>query len=355
MEDVKEVVSMRQLLECGVHFGHQTKRWNPKMKKYIFTSRNGIHVIDLQQTMQLINVSYEFVKEVVKNDGDILFVGTKKQAQEAIEQESTRCEMPYVNFRWLGGTLTNISTIRQSINKLRDYERLKGSDEFENLTKKEQSIKNKSYQKSNKLLVGIKNMIKIPSAMFVVDTKKEKLAIREARNLGIPIIGIVDTNADPNEVDYPIPANDDAIRAVKLICSVIADAVTQGNQERLVQEQEQRELEEKKKEAIKKEQEAAQAKSETSQVKSPATKNEKEVKVVKKEVKPKKATVKEEKKEEKKEAVAKTKKAEKKAPAKEKKEAVKETKKVKTAVKKETKPAKKTATKSTTKKEETNK
>ena len=234
-EDLKEVVSMRQLLECGVHFGHQTKRWNPKVKKYIFTSRNGIHVIDLQQSIQLINVAYEFVKEVVKNDGIILFVGTKKQAQDAVKEESERSEMPFVNFRWLGGTLTNISTIRQSINKLKDFEKMKESGDFDLLSKKEQSKKTKAYNKLSNMFNGIKSMIKLPSALFVVDTQKEQLAIQEAKKLNIPIIGVVDTNANPNEIDYPIPANDDAIRAVKLICSIIADAAVSGTAERVDQ------------------------------------------------------------------------------------------------------------------------
>ena len=228
MEEVKEVVSMRQLLECGVHFGHQTKRWNPKMAKYIFTSRNGIHVIDLQQSVQLINLAYEFIKEIVINDGIILFVRTKKQAQDAVKEESIRCEMPFVNHRWLGGTLTNISTIRQSINKIKDFEKLKEEGQIDALSKKEQSKKTKAYSKLLYNLEGIKDMIKTPSAIFIVDTQKEQLAVKEARKLNIPIIAMVDTNANPNEIDYPIPANDDAIRAVKLICSVIANAVNDG-------------------------------------------------------------------------------------------------------------------------------
>ena len=228
MEEVKEVVSMRQLLECGVHFGHQTKRWNPKMAKYIFTSRNGIHVIDLQQSVKLINLAYEFIKEIVINDGIILFVGTKKQAQDAVKEESLRCEMPFINHRWLGGTLTNISTIRQSINKIKDFEKIKNDGQLDALSKKEQSKKTKAYSKLLYNLEGIKDMIKTPSAIFIVDTQKEQLAVKEARKLNIPIIAMVDTNANPNEIDYPIPANDDAIRAVKLICSVIANAVNDG-------------------------------------------------------------------------------------------------------------------------------
>lgn len=219
---------MRQLLECGVHFGHQTKRWNPKMKKYIFTSRNGIHVIDLQQSIQLINVAYEFLKEVVANNGTVLFVGTKKQAQDAVRDESTRCEMPFVNHRWLGGTLTNISTIRQSINKLKDYEKMVDTGMLEQFSKKEQSKRTKTYTKLKHTLSGIKDMKGGPSVIFIVDTQKEQLAVKEAKKLNIPIVGIVDTNADPSQIDYPIPANDDAIRAVKLICSVMSDAVTEG-------------------------------------------------------------------------------------------------------------------------------
>ena len=244
VEEVKEVVSMRQLLECGVHFGHQTKRWNPKMAKYIFTSRNGIHVIDLQQSVQLINLAYEFIKEIVINDGIILFVGTKKQAQDAVKEESSRCEMPFVNHRWLGGTLTNISTIRQSINKIKDFEKLKEEGKIDSLSKKEQSKKTKAYSKLVYNLEGIKDMIKTPSAIFVVDTQKEQLAVKEARKLNIPIIAMVDTNANPNEIDYPIPSNDDAIRAVKLICSVIANAVNDGKKLKLIAK-EQKKSEEK--------------------------------------------------------------------------------------------------------------
>lgn len=225
---VNEVVTMRQLLECGVHFGHQTKRWNPKMKRYIFTSRNGIHVIDLQQTIKLVKKAYQVVREVVKNNGTILFVGTKKQAQDAIESEALRCRMPYVHHRWLGGTLTNSVTIRQSINKLRQYERLNQDGTFDLLSKKEAASKRKTLHRLRHYLDGIKDMSRLPSLIFVVDTKREALAIREANRLNIPIIGVVDTNADPNEVQYPIPANDDALRAIKLICSVMAKAVLDG-------------------------------------------------------------------------------------------------------------------------------
>ncbi|RAP39169.1 30S ribosomal protein S2 [Candidatus Marinamargulisbacteria bacterium SCGC AAA071-K20] len=234
---------MRQLLECGVHFGHQTKRWNPKMKKYIFTSRNGIHVIDLQQSIVLIKEAYHFVTELVKSGGTVLFVGTKKQAQESIQSEAERCSMPYVQHRWLGGTLTNIATIRQSINKLKDLSRQIEDGSINELSNKEASKKTKKHTRLSYYLNGIKDMIQIPSAIFVIDTKKEQLAIQEARILNIPIIGIVDTNADPTEVDFPIPANDDAIRAVKLLCSIFANAVLDGqklsSQESMKQAEEQ--------------------------------------------------------------------------------------------------------------------
>jgi len=227
-----EVVTMRELLEAGVHFGHQTKRWNPKMKKYIFTARNGIHVIDLQQSMKLIRKAYAFVKETVKRGGTVLFVGTKKQAQEAIEAEAKRCSMPFVHHRWLGGTLTNNVTLRQSIYKLKQLSRLVEEGTLELLSNKEASRKKKDLAKLNYYLDGIKDMHVLPSIVFVVDTKKEQLAVDEANRLNIPIIGIVDTNADPTEVQYPIPANDDAIRAIRLICSVISRAVLDGKAER---------------------------------------------------------------------------------------------------------------------------
>lgn len=228
-ESKNEVVSIRQLLECGVHFGHQTKRWNPKMKKYIFTARNGIHVIDLQQSIQIIKNTYKIVQEVISNNGTMLFVGTKKQAQESIESEAKKCGMPYVNHRWLGGTLTNNQTIRMSINKLRKYDRMMEDGTFQQLSKKEVSKILKEKNRLEYYLSGIKDMKKLPSLLFVIDTKKEQLAIREADKLGIPVIGVVDTNADPTEVKYPIPANDDAIRAIKLLCSIMAKAVSEGS------------------------------------------------------------------------------------------------------------------------------
>lgn len=242
IKDDSDIVSMRQLLECGVHFGHQTKRWNPKMKRYIFTSRNGIHVIDLQQTLNLIKEAYHIVKNVVEKRGTILFIGTKKQANEAIKDEAIRCNMPYINNRWLGGTLTNFSTIRQSINKMKEFERMQDEGELKALSNKEVSKKTKLHNKLSSNLEGIKNMIQTPSLLFVVDTKKEQLAIDEAKKLGIPVVGIVDTNANPVDITYPIPANDDAIRAVKLICSIMADAVLKGlenqiNEEDLITEE----------------------------------------------------------------------------------------------------------------------
>ncbi len=227
-ERVEDVVTMRQLLECGVHFGHQTKRWNPKMKRYIFTSRNEIHVIDLQQTIRLIKEAYLVVRDTVRKGGTVLFVGTKKQAQEAIVGEASRCGMPYVNQRWLGGTLTNNTTIRKRIASLRMYEKMKAENGFEGMTKKEISRYNKLISKLTFYFQGIKDMAGAPSLLFVVDTKNEQLAVNEANKLKIPIIGIVDTNADPTEVQYPVPANDDAIRAIKLLCSIVANAVLDG-------------------------------------------------------------------------------------------------------------------------------
>ena len=219
---------MRELLDAGVQIGHQTRRWNPKMDKYIYTSRNDIHVIDLQQTVELIKTAYNFVKETVEKKGNILFVGTKKQAQDAIKQEAERCKMPYVNQRWLGGTLTNNVTINNSVKKLKRYQEDRDLGVFDNLSKKEASRKIKQLAKLEHYLTGIKNMRYLPKAIFIVDTKKEELAIKEAKKLGIKIIGLVDTNSDPSMLDYPIPGNDDAIRAVKLICSVFANAAIEG-------------------------------------------------------------------------------------------------------------------------------
>ena len=224
------VISMKQLLEAGVHFGHQTRRWNPKMKEYIFTERNGIYIIDLQKTVKKIDGAYNFVRDIAMNDGTVLFVGTKKQAQESIEQEAKRCEMFYVNQRWLGGLLTNFKTIQTRIAKLNQINKMEADGDFDLLPKKEVIQLCALREKLMKNLGGIKEMKKLPSCMFVVDPRKEHIAVMEARNLGIPIVAIVDTNCDPDDVDYVIPGNDDAIRAVKLIASKIADAVLEGKQ-----------------------------------------------------------------------------------------------------------------------------
>ncbi|MFO7152754.1 MAG: 30S ribosomal protein S2 [Bacillota bacterium] len=224
------VVSMKQLLEAGVHFGHQTRRWNPKMKEYIFTERNGIYIIDLQKTVKKLDEAYEYVKNLAAEGGKILFVGTKKQAQESIQEEAKRCEMFYVNQRWLGGMLTNFKTIKKRIERLKELERMEEEGLFEVLPKKEVLNLKKEKERLEKYLGGIKNMTSLPDALFVVDPRKEKIAVSEARKLNIPIIAIVDTNCDPDEIDYVIPGNDDAIRAVKLITEKIADAVLEGKQ-----------------------------------------------------------------------------------------------------------------------------
>ena len=224
------VISMKQLLEAGVHFGHQTRRWNPKMKEYIFTERNGIYIIDLQKTVKKIDEAYYFVRDVAMDGGTILFVGTKKQAQESIDQEAKRCEMFFVNQRWLGGMLTNFKTIQGRIARLRRIEKMEADGDFALLPKKEVIKLRAEQEKLEKNLGGIKDMKKLPAAVFIVDPRKEHIAIMEARALGIPVVAIVDTNCDPDEVDYPIPGNDDAIRAVKLIASKIADAVLEGHQ-----------------------------------------------------------------------------------------------------------------------------
>lgn len=224
------VISMKQLLEAGVHFGHQTRRWNPKMKKYIFTERNGIYIIDLQKTVKKVEEAYNFIKEVAQNDGTVLFVGTKKQAQESVKEEAIRSGMYYVNQRWLGGTLTNFETIRKRINRLKEIERMEEDGTFEVLPKKEVVGLLKEKDRLVKFLGGIKEMEKLPDALFVIDPRKERIAVAEARKLNIPIVGIVDTNCDPDEIDYVIPANDDAIRAVKLLTGKMADAILEVKQ-----------------------------------------------------------------------------------------------------------------------------
>lgn len=235
------IISMKQLLEAGVHFGHQTRRWNPKMKPYIFTERNGIYIIDLQKTVKKIEEAYEFVRQLAADGGKILFVGTKKQAQDSVREEANRSGMYYVNQRWLGGTLTNFKTIRQRINRLKEIETMEEDGTFEVLPKKETLNLLREKERLLKFLGGIRDMEKLPDAIFVIDPRKENIAIAEARKLNIPIIGIVDTNCDPDEIDFVIPANDDAIRAVKLLTSKIADAVIEGKQgiEEAVEEQDE--------------------------------------------------------------------------------------------------------------------
>ena len=238
------VISMKQLLEAGVHFGHQTRRWNPKMAPYIFTERNGIYIIDLQKTVRKIDEAYAFMREVGESGRPILFVGTKKQAQGAIKDEALRCGMYYVNQRWLGGMLTNWKTISTRIKRLNDIKAMEEDGTFEKLSKKEVLMLQRELERLEKFLGGIKEMKEMPAAVFVVDPKKEKIAVKEARTLGIPVVGIVDTNCDPDDVDYIIPANDDAIRAVKLIASSMADAVIEGKQGESFDESEPEAIEE---------------------------------------------------------------------------------------------------------------
>ena len=224
------VVSMKQLLEAGVHFGHQTRRWNPKMAKYIFTERNGIYIIDLQKTVKKLDEAYSFVRDAATAGGSILFVGTKKQAQDSVREEATRCGMHYVNARWLGGMLTNFRTIRRRIDRMEQINKMREDGTFDMLPKKEVAKLELELEKLEKFLGGVKTMDKLPAAMFIVDPRKERIAVAEARKLNIPIVAIVDTNCDPDEIDYVIPGNDDAIRAVKLIAGAMADAVLEGRQ-----------------------------------------------------------------------------------------------------------------------------
>jgi small subunit ribosomal protein S2 len=222
------VVTMKQLLDSGVHFGHQTRRWNPKMKRYIFTERNGIYIIDLQQTLTYIDKAYEFVKETVAHGGSVLFVGTKKQAQEAIANEALRVGMPFVNQRWLGGMLTNFQTVHKRLQRLKELESMEQTGGFAGLTKKEILMLTREKDKLERTLGGIRDMSKVPSAVWIVDTKKEHIAVGEARKLNIPVVAILDTNCDPDEVDFPIPGNDDAIRSAALLTKVVAEAVAAG-------------------------------------------------------------------------------------------------------------------------------
>ncbi|NLS85235.1 MAG: 30S ribosomal protein S2 [Ruminococcaceae bacterium] len=230
------VVSMKQLLEAGVHFGHQTRRWNPKMARYIFTERNGIYIIDLQKTVKKLDEAYNFVRDTAAEGGEILFVGTKKQAQESIKEEALRCGMHFVNARWLGGMLTNFRTIRRRIDRMEQINKMRDDGTFEMLPKKEVAKLELELEKLNKFLGGVKDMNILPKAMFIVDPRKERIAVSEAMKLNIPIVAIVDTNCDPDEIDYVIPGNDDAIRAVKLIAGAMADAVIEGRQGEQTQE-----------------------------------------------------------------------------------------------------------------------
>jgi small subunit ribosomal protein S2 len=231
---VASVVTMKQLLEAGVHFGHRTRRWNPKMREYIFTERSGIHIIDLHQTMTRINEYYEMMRRLVAGGGTVLFVGTKRQAQGTVEQEAIRCGMPYIHNRWLGGTLTNWATIKQRIDYLNRQERRKANGEFQSLPKIEQLVIDRELAKLNRRIGGIKTLTEMPNLIFVVDTHREELAVKEANKIGIPLIAVADTNSDPDEITYVIPGNDDAIRAVKLITQIMADAVEEGRRFREV-------------------------------------------------------------------------------------------------------------------------
>ena len=232
------VISMKQLLEAGVHFGHQTRRWNPKMAPYIFTERNGIYIIDLQKTVRKVEDAYNFVRDISQDGKTMLFVGTKKQAQEAVRDEALRCNMFYVNERWLGGMLTNFQTIQRRVARLRQLEDMDANDGFAGLHKKEVLQLRHEMERLQKFLGGIKNMNKLPGALFVIDPRKEEIAVQEARKLGIPVVGIVDTNCDPDLIDYVIPANDDAIRAVKLLTARMADAILEGRQGEQMEEAE---------------------------------------------------------------------------------------------------------------------
>jgi small subunit ribosomal protein S2 len=247
-EEVMAVVTMKELLEAGVHFGHQVKRWNPKMKKYIFGERNGIYIIDLQKTLKGFEIAYNFMKEVASTGEDLLFVGTKKQAQDSIREEAERAGVFFVNQRWLGGMLTNFTTIKQSIEKLKSIEKMRDDGTYDALTKKEVAKLEKTRMKLEKNLGGIKDMQRPPGAIFIVDPKKERIAVQEARKLRIPIVAIVDTNCDPDEIDYVISGNDDAIRSIRLITSKMADAILEGREilsKRLEEEEEAARIQEK--------------------------------------------------------------------------------------------------------------
>ncbi|MFU2157642.1 MULTISPECIES: 30S ribosomal protein S2 [Caldisericum] len=236
------VVSMKELLEAGVHFGHQTKRWDPRMKEYIFTERNGIHIFDLRLTVKKIEEAYKFVVDITRQGGKIIFVGTKKAAQDIVKEEAERCGMPYVNERWVGGLLTNFQTVRKSINRLKELEKLETEGYFDTISVKERVKLERELAKLRKLYAGLKDMVTLPWAIFVTDTHKERSAILEARKIKIPIIGICDTNSNPEEIDYPIPGNDDAIRSLRLITSIIANAVIEGREGKIEREETQEEV-----------------------------------------------------------------------------------------------------------------
>ncbi len=238
------IVSMKELLEAGVHFGHQTKRWDPRMKEYIFTERNGIHIFDLRITVQKIDEAYSFVVNAVKEGGKVVFVGTKKAAQDIVKEEAERCGMPYVNERWVGGLLTNFPTVRGSINKLKELEKLEQEGYFDTISIKERVKIERELTKLRKLFNGLKDMVSLPQAIYVTDTHKERSAILEARKIKIPVIAVVDTNSNPEEIDFPIPGNDDAIRAIRLFSSIISDAVIEGREGKMEKEEAPKEEEE---------------------------------------------------------------------------------------------------------------
>jgi len=258
--NLPDTATVKQLLEAGAHFGHQTSRWHPRMKKYIFTKRNGIHIIDLEQTASLLDKACDFIRQVAADGGHILFVGTKKQAQESIEDEAKRCSMYYVNQRWIGGVLTNFSTIQTRIDYLVRLEDQQSRGEFSRLPKKEALKLEEEIARLNRQMGGIKEMTSLPAALFIIDPTKEKIALAEARRIGIPIVAISDTNCNPDDIDYPIPANDDAIRAIKLVCNKIAEAVIEGRMQGLIPEAEE-------------EQTVADEKSEAAETNEPATLN----------------------------------------------------------------------------------
>jgi small subunit ribosomal protein S2 len=260
-------VTMKELLEAGVHFGHQTKRWNPKMKEYIFGQRNGIYIIDLQKTIKIFKEALQFIKSVSESNKDVLFVGTKKQAQDIVRETASRCECSYVNQRWLGGLLTNFSVIRGSVEKLVELDEMKEDGRWELLSKKDQSKMEKLHKKLSKTLGGIRKMTDLPGALFVVDSAKEEIALTEAQKLGIPIVAVVDTNGDPENIDYPIPGNDDAVRAIELFTSKIAEAVAEGKKSRL-----EKELAGAKKEEDEADEETAVAEEEATEIVKPAKK-----------------------------------------------------------------------------------